>query len=146
MLYTFDIKKCIIIVGVARMQGFANGEAFSLELDDDLYQKEAGADGDVSRSRRHGLSASAKISLMQTSPSNDILMGYAVADHLSNAGVVPLTVKDILGTTTIFAPYCWVKKPAPMAVGKELTNREWALDIANTEMFIGGNFKQLTIG
>ncbi len=141
MLYTFDIKKCLILVGGIRMQGFADGEAFSLELDDDLYQKVTGADGDTSRSRRHGLAANAKISLMQTSPSNDVLMGFAIADHLNNAGVVPLLVKDLLGTTAVFSAYAWVKKPAPLALGKELANKEWMLDLATTEMVIGGNFK-----
>ncbi len=143
MLYTFDFKKCLILVGPSIIQGFADGEGLSLELDDDLYQKQTGADGDVARARRHGLAANAKLTLMQTSPSNNVLMGYAILDHLSNAGVVPLTVKDLLGQTAIFAPYCWVKKPAPMALGKELTNREWMLDLANTEIFVGGNAPML---
>lgn len=139
MLYTFDIKKCIVLVGIARIQGFADGEAVSVELDDDLYQKVTGADGDASRARRHGLAASAKITLMQTSPSNDILMAIAVADRVNNAGVVPFTVKDLLGTTTLFGAYAWVKKTPVVAMGKELTNREWMLDIASIETFVGGN-------
>jgi len=143
MLYTFDIKKCLILVGPSRIQGFADGEAISLELDDDLYQKEAGADGDIARSRRHGLSASAKISLMQSSPSNDVLMAWAVADRATNAGVFPLTVTDLLGTTVVFAPYCWVKKTPALSLGKELSNREWMIDIATAELFIGGNASML---
>jgi hypothetical protein len=140
MLYTVDFKKWLILVGGIRMQGFADGEGFSLELDDDLFQKVTGADGDTARARRHGLSGSAKITLLQTSPSNDILTGFAVADIVNNAGVVPLMVKDLLGTTTAFAAYAWVKKPAPLSAGKEVGNREWMLDIANVEQFIGGNF------
>lgn len=143
MLYTFDFKKCAILIGGVRMQGFADGEGFSLELDDDLYQKQTGADGDVSRARRHGLSANGKITLQQTSPSNDVLMGFAILDFATNAGVVPLLVKDLLGTTAIFAPYCWIKKPAPYSIGKELSNREWMIDVANTELVIGGNAKML---
>lgn len=143
MLYTFDFKKCGIWVGGIRMQGFADGEAMTLELDDDLYIKQTGADGDVARTRRHGQAANAKIVLQQTSPSNDVLMGFAVLDRLNNAGVVPISVRDLLGTTAIFAPYCWVKKPPVFAVGKELANREWMFDIANTELFIGGNVSLL---
>lgn len=139
MLYTFDIKKCLVLVGLARIQGFADGEAVSVELDDDLYQKLTGADGDTSRARRHGLASSAKLTLMQTSPSNDILMALAIADRVNNAGVVPFTVKDLLGTTTLFAAYCWVKKTPAVVLGKELTNREWTLDIASIEEFVGGN-------
>lgn len=145
MLYTFDIKKCIITVGVDRMQGFANDEAFTLELDEDLYQKEAGADGDVSRSRRHGLSAGAVIKLAQTSPSNNALMKYAIADFANNSGIVPLTVQDLLGTTAIFCPFVWVKKPPELKLGRSLTTREWPIDIAHADMLIGGNAKFLTI-
>lgn len=143
MLYTFDIKKCLILVGPAIISGFADGEALSIELDDDLYQKQTGADGDVARSRRHGLAGNAKITLMQTSPSNDVLSAYSILDQTLNAGVVPLTVKDLLGRTAIFAPYAWVKKPAPASFGKELTNREWVLDLATVELFIGGNAPML---
>ncbi len=143
MLYTFDFKKCLILVGPTRIQGFADGEGLSLELDDDLYQKETGADGDVARARRHGLAGGGKIILQQTSPSNDILMAWAIADRANNAGVFPLTVMDLLGTTAIFAPYCWIKKTPVVSLGKELSNREWMLDIANTELKIGGNASML---
>lgn len=143
MLYTVDLKKYNLLVGVTPIQGYADGEAFSLELDDDLYQKVTGADGDTSRSRRHGMSASAKINLMQTSPSNDALSGYALADRINNAGIIPITIRDLLGTTVIFGAYAWVKKPPVVSAGKEVTNREWMLDIASIELFVGGNFKPL---
>jgi hypothetical protein len=142
-LYTFDIRKCLILAGPHILQGFADGEAFSLELDDDLYQKQAGADGDIARARRHGQAGNGKISLMQTSVSNDVLSAFAALDRLSNAGVFPLTVKDLLGTTTAFAAYAWIKKPPALALGKELATREWMLDLANTELFIGGNSPML---
>jgi hypothetical protein len=139
MLYTLDFKKVLLLVGTSRIQGFADGEGFTFDLDEDLYTKTTGADGDTARSRRHGQSANLKINLMQTSPSNDILMALAVLDRVNNAGVVPVTVKDLLGTTLIFAPYCWVKKTPPAAFGKEVASREWMIDIANTELYIGGN-------
>lgn len=143
MLYTVDLKKYNLLVGVAPIQGYQDGEAFSLELDDDLYQKVTGADGDTSRARRHGQSANLKINLMQTSPSNDILSAYAAADRLNNAGIIPITIADLLGTTRIFGAYGWVKKPPAVSAGKEITTREWMLDIASIELFIGGNFKPL---
>jgi hypothetical protein len=143
MLYTFDFKKCLVLVGGIRIQGFADGEGVSVELDDDLYSKVTGADGDVSRARRHGLAGNGKVTLAQTSQSNDVLMGFAIADRTDNAGVVPFMIKDILGTTAIFVPYAWVKKPPAFTAGKEITNREWMFDFANTELFIGGNAKML---
>lgn len=139
MLYTFDFKRVSVIVGGIRIQGFADGEGVSVELDDDLYQKVTGADGDVSRARRNGLAASAKLTLMQTSPSNDILSGFAILDRTLNAGIVPFMIKDLLGTSVIFSAYGWVKKLPAYTAGKELSNREWILDLANVEEFIGGN-------
>lgn len=142
-LYTYDPKKILCIVGVAPMQGFAEDTAIELELDDDVYATKAGIDGDVSRARVHGLIQTAKITLMQTSPSNDVLSAIHALDLASNAGVVPFMLKDVLGTTLIFSGYCWIRKPAPVAFGKEVGNRVWTLTIANVTQFIGGNAKVL---
>jgi hypothetical protein len=139
MLYTYDFKKVICIVGVAPIQGFADGTGIEVELDEDLFQKYTGADGDVSRSRRHGMGANAKFTLAQTSPSNDILSAIMLLDITANAGVVPLLIKDVLGTTKILSGYAWVKKPPAASYGKEVGVREWILDIATIEYFVGGN-------
>jgi hypothetical protein len=139
MLYTYDFKKVVCVVGVAPIQGFADGSGIDLELDEDLYQKYVGADGDTSRARRHGMAANCKLTLAQTSPSNDILSALMIADVTANAGTFPLLIKDALGTTKILSGYAWVKKPPGVSYGKEVAVREWLLDIASITYFVGGN-------
>lgn len=143
MLYTYDFKKVLALVGGVPMQGFADGTGIEVELDDDLWVIVTGADGETARARRHGLVATMKLTFMQTSPSNDVLSGLVLVDILENAGVVPVLVKDVLGSSVFFSARGFVKKPAGSSFGKEVGNREWSLVLPGIDQFVGGNAKVL---
>ena len=65
--------------------------------------------------------------LKQSSPSNDVLSGFANVDELTNAGVVPILVKDLSGNSIYFSATGWVKKYPSSEFGKDLANRDWVL-------------------
>lgn len=136
---TYDPKQVAINIGGAPMQGFADGTFLNVERENDAFQKVVGADGVVSRAKSNDRSGLATLTLVQTSPSNDLLSALAVADELQNAGVVPITVKDLEGRTTYFAGTGWIRKMADSEFSNEITNREWAIDLAEVDVFIGGN-------
>ncbi len=136
---TYDPKEVHIIVGGFEMTGFADGVFLTVSRNNDAYSRVNGADGESSRAKSNDKSGLAVISLQQTSPSNDILSAFAIADEISNAGVIPLIVTDSLGTTTLFSGEGWVKKIPDAAFAKEVSNRDWNLDLASIDVFIGGN-------
>ncbi len=136
---TYDPKEVHIIIGGFEMMALTDGTFFTITMDDDAYAKVTGADGETSRAKSNNNGAEATISLQQTSPSNDILSGIAIADKLSNSGIVPVIVKDSLGTTVLFSAEGWVKKMPDVTYGKEIGNRDWPIDLANVDVFIGGN-------
>lgn len=135
---TYDPKQVIVIVGGVPMSGFADGTFITAERSNDSFSKVTGSDGFTSRAKSNDRSGSFTITLAQTSPSNDILQSFALADELTNAGVVPILVKDIGGRTTFISAFGWVKKPPAAEFGKEIANREWVMDTADMDVFVGG--------
>ncbi len=136
---TYIPKKILVIVGGVPISGFAEDSMVKTVRDEDTFAKKVGVDGEVSRSQNHNRSGTVTITLMQTSPSNDVLSGFAALDELTGAGVVPVLIKDLSGTSTFFSSSCWVKKPPEGAYGKEVGNREWVLDTVDIDIFNGGN-------
>lgn len=135
---TYDPKQVVVVVGGVPLSGFADGTFISVERSNDTFSKVSGADGFVSRAKTNDRSGAITITLAQTSPSNDVLQGFALADELSNAGVVPVLVRDVAGRTTFVSGFGWVRKPPTSDFGKEINNREWMLDVADLDVFIGG--------
>ena len=137
--YNYDFKSVIPIFGVAQIQGFAEDTGIEVELDEDLFTDYTGADGDFTRSRRHGMVGKVKFILAQSSPSNDVLAAIMLADLAANAGVLPFLLKDILGTTDVFAAYGYVMKPPPLSFGSKVGTREWNIRLAAVTIKPGGN-------
>jgi hypothetical protein len=138
-LRTYDPKKVIVTVGGVPMSGYADGTFISVERDNDTWSKVSGADGAVSRAKSNDRTGTLTLTLQQTSPSNDVLSGFARVDEISNDGVVPISVTDLGGRTVIFSAFGWVQKPPTVEMAKEISNREWVLALADVEFFVGGN-------
>ena len=143
MLFTYDPKDIILIVGGIAISGFADGEMVSAERTNDSFAMVSGTDGDVSRSKSNDKTGTITVTHQQTSPSNDVLSGFAQLDEESNDGVVPVLIKDLNGTSLYFSEHAWVKKPAAAGHAKEISPREWLLDCAKLEAFVGGTVPNL---
>lgn len=138
-VYTYSCSEVQVIVGGAPMSGMADGTFVNIERDEQAYTKVTGADGSTSRSKSANRSGTITITLKQTSPSNDVLTGFMVADEQGDAGVVPVLVKDNSGRTLHAASAAWVQKSPSQDFAKEISNREWVMDCARLDQFIGGN-------
>ena len=136
---TYDPKQVLISVGGIPMSGFADGTFATFERSSDTFSKVSGADGIVSRAKSNDRSGTFTFTLAQTSPANDFLSGFAFLDESKNLGIVPILVKDSAGATLLLSAYGWVKKPPKVEYGKEITNREWVMDCADSDFFIAGN-------
>ena len=136
---TYDPKQVLVIIAGIPMSGFADGTFVTVERTSDTFTKVSGADGIISRAKTNDRSGSLKFTAAQTSPSNDALSAIAVEDEISNSGVVPVLIKDNSGRSVFVSAFGWVKKPPTSEFGKEITNREWTLDLADLDVFVGGN-------
>ena len=99
----------------------------------------AGADGEVARAMGTDPRKSVKITLLQTSDSNDVLAAAYAADKISKNATFAIAVKDLRGRSLFAASQAWVKKSAKLGFGKDIEGREWEIETADGELFVGGN-------
>lgn len=138
-VFTFDPKSVIITIGGVPMSGFADGTFLEITADNQQFSKVVGADGFTTRVKSNNYGAVMTLTLAQTSPSNDVLSGILALDRAQNAGVVPVLIKDMSGTTLVFSSTAWIQQFPDMAFGSEINNRAWTIDLADIDIFIGGN-------
>lgn len=137
---TYDPSNVQIIIGGHAAKGFADGTFISLAFDEDQFTKNVGADGEVSRTKTNNESGTATLTLKQTSDTNDVLSGLALADKVSNSGVVPLMIKEIgSGKTLVFTQAAWVQKIPDITYSKGIEVRAWTIATAQLDVFVGGN-------
>lgn len=138
-LRTFDPASVVISIGGVPISGFADGTFLELTADDPQFTKVVGSDGFTTRVKSNNYGGVLTITLAQSSPSNDVLTGFLQLDRLTNRGVVPILIKDLSGTTLIFSATGWIQQFPDVTFGNELNNRAWILDLAEIDLFIGGN-------
>ncbi len=136
---TYDPGAIIIIFLGIKITGFADGTFVEIERDEDAYKKTVGAGGEVARTRSRNLSGKATFTLMGSSFCNDLLSAAAILDESLGSGVGPILIKDLNGTTLIHGANAWIQKVPKVPFGKELTDREWVIDIDAVEFLVGGN-------
>lgn len=135
----YNPKKVSMIFGEKALSGFADGTFIKVAYDEDAFAKKTGADGDTTRSQSNNYGASITITLDQASDSNDYLSAVAALDRASGAGVKPVLIRDALGNTLIAGESAWVKKTPDVTFAKTAEDREWVLDVASLDVFVGGN-------
>jgi len=124
----YDPKEVIVTVNGLQISGFVDGEFINYERDKDSFVKRVGADGRVTRAKSNDKTGLLNITLLHTSPSNDVLSALHIADQQANNGVFQLLVVDLSGASIIQGE-AWVRKPAPFARGNEVSDTVWPIDV-----------------
>ena len=123
-----------------QLTAFGPDTFITAERDEDAFAKHVGAGGEVARTRNRNRSGRVTVTLLASSPENDLLSAVALLDEQSAEGVGAVFIKDLVGTTMVHAPDAWLVKLPATERAKELGVVEWAIDCAELEIFIGGNF------
>jgi hypothetical protein len=136
---TYDPKSVIITIGGVPMSGFSDATFVEIARDEATWTKVVGADGFVTRGKTNNFSGTMTLTLKQSSPSNDVLSGFAALDELTNSGIVPILVKDLSGNSTYFSGQGWVQQYANSTFSKDISDREWTIALADLDLFVGSN-------
>ena len=96
-----------------------------------------GADGDLSMAQK-SVTWKVKVSLSQTSKTNDAFSALLKSDILFGTGVLPFGFVDPRGTTVFQLTAARVMGWPSVAVGTTIKGREWNLSGVG-EGFVGGN-------
>ena len=138
-IHTYNLKDVIIIFKGETMEGFGEDDVIEIEMDEDAFTKQIGADGFGTRSKTNNNAAFATMNLAQTSEANDKLTAIAELDRLGNNGVGAFLVNDLNGTSLHAAQHAWIRKKANAAYARDAGTRQWIIDTDNMGTnFIGG--------
>jgi len=130
---TYDPSKVIITVDDRIVNGFTDGEFVTVVMDEDIYQKVKGADGEVTRVRNSSQSGVITITLMASAPSNGDLNGLIGYPEPFTIGIT-----DLSGNTVLLGHRAWLKKAPDLAFAKEIGETVWAFDCAHIQTDFGG--------
>ncbi|QDP66996.1 MAG: putative structural protein [Prokaryotic dsDNA virus sp.] len=135
----YDATQVILVFNGAPISGFADGTFITVEFDEQQFNKTTGADGLTQRSKTGNYAGNITVTLLNGSPSNDVLSAAWNADRVSNNGQGPILLRDLSGRTLWSAKNAWVRQMPSQGFGKDAENREWVLDTDALNGQAGGN-------
>ncbi len=136
---TYNPAQVAIIVGGFPLTGFADDSKVTVERAEDSWSMQIGVDGEGTRSKSNNKSGSIKISLNQSSESNQTLSTLLIQDELNGGGLVPVLVKDASGNSIYTAANAFITKFPSAEFGRESKTREWMIKTDNLVVNEGGN-------
>jgi hypothetical protein len=119
----------MVFMGIGVSTGFDENEFLEMEPEAELFGHKVGADGEVTRFRNNNRVNKITLKLMQTSIANTLLSAVANLDQNTpgGAGIGPMLVQDLQGTSLFAAQYCWISKMPKRTFAREVQVREWEL-------------------
>ena len=136
-LRTFSLQACTITFGGFTVSGFSADDAITLDPSNDAFEVVTGADGDVSMAQK-SVSWAVKVSLSQTSKTNDAFSAILNADIISGTGVLPFGFADPRGTTVFQLTASRIMGFPTVGIGSTIKTREWNISGVGFG-FVGGN-------
>lgn len=136
---TYAPDKVTVVFGGAILTGYAEDSFVKVETNNEAFTTHVGGDGEVSRTRNVDRTGKVTVKLKQSSDSNAVLSALYIADMTSLQGYLPIIVKDNNGSTLAAGSSAWISKLPDAEFGKEIGEREWIIEVADLEYFIGGN-------
>ena len=137
---TYDPKKNIIIYGGRQLTGFAEDDMITINPLGAGMQIYSGADGEVGRGIDPNQTFEVKVSLATSSKSNDYLSECYNKDRRTGSYMLPLTIKDLSGSTLFFAKQAWVQNFPESKKGRKIDKQDWTFNTGQVnDPVIGGN-------
>lgn len=130
----------MVFMGIGLSTGFDEDDVLELEPEADTFGHKVGADGEWVRFRNNNKVNKVSVHLMQTSIANSLFSAIATRDENTQggAGVGPMLVQDLQGTTLLEAQNCFVSHRPTRTFGREPKPRVWELT-CSIDVQIDGN-------
>ena len=146
-MYTYSPSDITVTLAGVKIKGFSSDNVVSISRDNPLYTSKMAMDGSVCVTRQKYSPWKIKLSLAQSSESNDFLNGLVKVVQENDIPIMeylPLIIKDNSGTSFFFAKDVWIDELPNMDYGQSLNTREWMLTCNDVEYNIGGNSDDLS--
>lgn len=127
---TYSPDKVSLADGSHIVTGFAEDSFIVITPIGDGTSYVRGADGEIARTVNMNNMYTVKITLLQTSASNEYFQKRYDKDQNDGDAIDPITIKDLMGKEKFFGQKSWVTKPAERKKGKTQENIEWEIVVA----------------
>jgi len=129
---TYAPGKSIVTFLGRILSGFGD-EIVTVKRAEDVFKKEVGADGEVSRRQSADRSGEIQITCKMTSDTNHKLEAILRLDELVGQQIGPALIADNLGNEE-FTGQAWIRGWPEVKLGKDITDRVWTLDCSKLDM------------
>ena len=148
---TYSPKNMVITLGGLPVTGFGDSDMVTISLDEPKWAKYTSVDGTVSRSHNVADSGRMVFTLNQTSAANQIFSSALQLDLAnpdgSNTFGVAIRDENTSGAGTFYlGTGSWVEGMPESAYGKEISTREWVVEISDIKWNISGNESSNIVG
>lgn len=130
-VFTYNAKQIKVALGNHVVTGVAEDSFVQIEPNGDGTTMKVGCYGEVNRAITVNNSFNVKLSLLQNSPTNQFLRDRYKKDQEDGTGWFPILIKDLMGNEKFSGACAWVVNQAAWGRGKEPTNMEWDLAVAD---------------
>lgn len=137
---TYSPEDVIILLGgVYQIEGLYEGSFVTISEEGKRWETSVTADGRVSRTHINSPIHSVSLTLMSTASANTVFSAWASADGLLFGAMIPLMIKDSMGTSVFYAPMSWIEEVPESSFDVDVGERVWSLKTAGAVYTIGGN-------
>ena len=133
-VYTYNPKQIYISLGDHIVTGVAEDSFVTIEPNGDGTSVKVGCYGEVNRAISVNNAFNIRIVLLQDSPTNQYLRDQYKKDQEDGSGAFPVLIKDLMGREKFSGDMGWVTNQAAWGRGRDTTNREWTLVVADGRM------------
>lgn len=135
----YDPDDYSVIFNFIPIEGFAEDDFISIEMDSEGYSDEVGCDGHVVRMKNADERATVTFTIKASSTTNKVLSALYQFDRKApgSAGVGPLLIRDTQGVTVFAGTNAWIAGWPKTTIGKRAGDREWKIRVAKLESFLG---------
>lgn len=132
MASTYDINDYDLIVAKNRISGFGEGSAIEIEYDTEAFTDRVGVDGEVVRSRQHDRRATATVTLVQSSASNEFLDVLLQNSRISGngAGIFSFSLRHRTSGESHMSAQAWIMSEPSHTIAGESADVEWQIRLA----------------
>lgn len=120
--------------GKIPFKGVADGTFITLTRNSERTEVTVGAKGDVGITRKADRTGTLEVTLLQNSPTNQILSGIVNAEDLSgDLYRANITIEDPSGGVHALAKRCHIQTPAPVTLGDGQTAKVWTFSVEDMQ-------------
>jgi hypothetical protein len=137
LIYTFVPKDVTILIGLRQMENLADGTFVEVSQANDTFKtKRVGSH--VVRVMIPSDYYNLKLTLVQTSESNEWLAASLWADRRIGEALLPVFIRDNNSGTTIASAEAWVEKEPTRKMSTSIETLEWDICMGDATIFVEG--------